>query len=302
MFRSRTFFTLFFALLLLCCTLSAPALADASSKAEAIQVDKNFPSIPLNELPQDHKAQFIRVADNELCPCKNSVNSLSTCLEAPDATCAQAREAARVLFHGVQRHHTDDELSKSIADALKLAAQQHTFALTNAPAQGAKNPRVTMVIFADFECPYCKRMAQISDRMLRAFPNDLRVYFLHFPLASHHNATDAALAALAAQNQGKFWPYHDKLFQQQQALAQAMDASSLLRKWAEELGLDLKQFQQDIENPTTYERMRAQQQSGRKAHVQGTPAVFLNGVAFPEIGSESALRAHIQSLIEEHTP
>lgn len=302
MFRSVRSLSTFSALLLAFCALSANARAEASSKAEAVQVDKRFPAIPLDELSQDQKEQFVRVADSELCPCKNSTDSLSTCLEASDGTCIQARDAARTLFRGVQRHQTDAALSKSIADALKQATQRTAFALENAPAQGAENPRVTMVVFADFECPYCKRMAQIADRLLRAFPDDLRVYFLHFPLASHSNATDAALAAVAAQNQQKFWPYHDKLFEQQQELSKAMDATPLLHQWAKELGLDLDKFQRDIDDPQTYERVRAQQQSGRAANVRGTPAVFLNGVAFSEIGSESALRAHIQSLIEEHTP
>lgn len=272
------------------------------STAEASSIADRFPSYPLGALNAQQQEQFVRIAEGELCPCKGSTESLAICLESTDDSCALAQEAARVLIRGIQRRHSDPMISKAIADGLKQSAQHHPFALEHAPSQGASKAKVTMVVFADFECPYCKRMAQISDRMLAQFPNDLRVYFLHYPLASHSNATDAAIAAVAAQRQGKFWPYHDKLFQEQQALSRAMDATSLLQQWAKELGMDMKRFQEDMDDPTSYDRVRAQQQQGREANVRGTPSVFINGVAFSDIQSESALRDHIQSLIEEHYP
>src|SRR5690625_7010382 len=70
-----------------------------------------------------------------------------------------------------------------------------------------------------------------------------------------------------------------------------MDAIPLLRTWAQELGLDLKQFQKDMENPDTYAAVRAQQQQGQDAGIRGTPSVFINGKAFSDIQSEGAIRA-----------
>lgn len=273
----------------------------ATASAEP-SIDARFKALALDDLNDEEQQQFQRVAEGELCPCKGSTESLARCLEAPKGTCSNARLAGHTLLQNILRGRSDAQLSRAIAQQLKAAANRHTFALEGLPHQGAKKPTVTMVIFADFECPYCKRMAQITDDLLRAYPKDLRVYFMHFPLASHSNATDAAIAAYAAHKQGKFWPYHDKLFNEQRALQRAIDAEPQLQAWAKELGLDIKQFERDIEDAESYAAVRAQQESGRNANVRGTPAIFLNGVAFSDLGSERALRAHIQSLIEENQP
>jgi len=294
--------------------LGASSAALASSKAEATRsaqpktsaekqgIEARFSAFPMRDLNAQQQAQFTRVAEGELCPCPHATDSLAACFEDANARCDLAREAGRILFRGVQRRQSDPALSKAIADGLKQVQTSHTFALENLPYQGAETPKVTLVVFADFECPYCKRMAQITDRLLEQFPDTLRVYFLHYPLPSHGNATDAAIAAHAAHQQGKFWPYHDRIFQEQQTLSRSMDAIPLLRTWAQELGLDLKQFQKDMENPDTYAAVRAQQQQGQDAGIRGTPSVFINGKAFSDIQSEGAIRAHIQSLIKEHRP
>lgn len=284
--------------LLLC----SASTAFAASNAASDSIDARFKAVSLQDLNDAQQEQFQRIAEGELCPCKGSTESLARCLEAQDGTCKQAHTAARIAQRSITQGHSDAQTALAIQKGLKQAAKSHTFALEGVPYQGAKKPTVTMVVFADFECPYCQRMAKITERMLKAFPKDLRVYFMHFPLASHSNATDAAIAAYAAHKQGKFWPYHDKLFSEQRALQGAIDAEPLLRTWAEELGLDVEKFQEDIDNTESYATVRSQQESGRNAEVRGTPAIFLNGVAFSDIGSERALRAHIQSLIEEHTP
>lgn len=275
--------------------LAAPSTSSAS-------IDARFPAFPLDAFDAAQKQQFVRVAESELCPCEGSTDSLATCFEADDVTCGLARDAGRALYAGVKERAPDTVISKRIAKAIQTAQATHTFPLDDAPWRGADKPSVTMVIFADFQCPYCHRMAQMADQLLSAHPNDLRVYFLQFPLAGHSNATDAAIASIAAQKQGKFWAYHDKLFKEQRTLSAAIDAMPILLQWAESLALDTEKFKEDMNDSAIYARVRAEKASGRTANVRGTPAVFLNGVAFSDIGSYAAIQTKVQSLIKDNAP
>ncbi len=85
-------------------------------------------------------------------------------------------------------------------------------------AAGAKNGKVTIVEFSDFECPFCIRAFPTVEQILKEYKNDVTLYFKQFPLIQiHQNAEKAAEASLCAANQGKFWQYHDKLFTLEQA-------------------------------------------------------------------------------------
>lgn len=108
---------------------------------------------------------------------------------------------------------------------------------------------------------------------MKQLPGQLRVVFKHFPLTSiHKNARPAALAAMAAQRQGKFWDYHDMLFQNQQKL----EGSDLVA-WARVVGLNEAQFVKDMADPALADRLAAEVREATLAGVQGTPTLFLNG-------------------------
>ncbi len=86
----------------------------------------------------------------------------------------------------------------------------------NAPIKGKTDAKVTIVEFSDFECPFCTRAFPTVKQVLDAYPNDVKIYYKHLPLTSlHPNAQRAAEASVCAQKQGKFWEFHDKLFQSQ---------------------------------------------------------------------------------------
>ncbi|HIA01226.1 MAG TPA: hypothetical protein EYN06_04600 [Myxococcales bacterium] len=100
----------------------------------------------------------------------------------------------------------------------------------------------------------------------------LRVVFKHFPLGFHVNARPAAAAAIAAQRQGKFWDYHDLLFQNMKRLSR-----SDLINWAKVIGLDLPRFEKDLIDLKVQSQISQEQAEGTRAGVRGTPSVFLNG-------------------------
>ncbi|MCP4500682.1 MAG: thioredoxin domain-containing protein [Deltaproteobacteria bacterium] len=145
------------------------------------------------------------------------------------------------------------------------------------PALGAKNAKVSVVVFSDFQCPFCSRI----DPMLKEVAKDpelkgkVNIVFKHFPLGFHKDARPAAKASLAAQEQGKFWEYSDKLMANQKALK-----AENFSKWAKEIGLDVARFEKDLkENDAKYEaHISADQKLGSTAaKVRGTPSIYVGG-------------------------
>jgi protein-disulfide isomerase len=142
----------------------------------------------------------------------------------------------------------------------------------DAPARGPRNAPITVVLFSDFECPFCGKVEPTIAQLEKAYPGKVRVVWKNFPLPFHANAKPAAAAALAAGEQGKFWPMHRKLFENQRAL----DGESL-RRYARELGLDMRRFEAALASNKFAPVIEAETKQGRAIGVTGTPASFVNG-------------------------
>jgi protein-disulfide isomerase len=130
-----------------------------------------------------------------------------------------------------------------------------------------------LVIYGDYECPYTRK-ALISVAAVRQDLGDSLVFaFRNFPLTeTHPHALHAALAAEAADVQGKFWEMHDLLFRRQTSLGDRE-----LRGYAGLLGLDEDRFRKDFEGETGLPRIEADLRSGERSGVEGTPGIFING-------------------------
>jgi protein-disulfide isomerase len=109
-------------------------------------------------------------------------------------------------------------------------------------------------------------------QVLEKYPNDVKLVIKHFPLPMHAYARKSAIAAMAAAKQGKFWEIHEKLFANQKDLGDAK-----VEAIAQELGLNMEQFNKDLKDPATASLIDRDMSSGRAASVQGTPTIFLNG-------------------------
>lgn len=142
----------------------------------------------------------------------------------------------------------------------------------NSPVKGPDAAKVTITIFSDFQCPYCARLLPTLEQVMQAYPKQVRMVFKQFPLSMHPFAQPAALASLAARNQGKFWPLHDQLFANYNKLNDA-----LIRQLAEGVGLDMARFDKDVANPALQQEVAADTQLGVQAGVRGTPAAYING-------------------------
>jgi DNA integrity scanning protein DisA with diadenylate cyclase activity/predicted DsbA family dithiol-disulfide isomerase len=135
---------------------------------------------------------------------------------------------------------------------------------------------VTLVKYGDYECPYCGEAHPVLKELLERVGEQVRFVFRHFPLDSvHPRARRAAQAAEAAASQGRFWEMHDLLYERQDELGEED-----LMRYAAELGLDLRRFEEDLTNDHHAWRIEEDRLGGDRAGVRGTPAFFVNGVRY----------------------
>jgi len=112
----------------------------------------------------------------------------------------------------------------------------------------------------------------LLEQVLGKNPVTVKVVYKHFPLQNHKFARKAAAAALAADRQGKFWPFHDRLFDSYNRLS-----DQKIREIAVSLGLNMETFDKDLKDPAIQAKIRQDFQDGNRADVRGTPAVYING-------------------------
>jgi protein-disulfide isomerase len=143
---------------------------------------------------------------------------------------------------------------------------------SDSPARGPKGAKVTVVVWSDFQCPFCSRAVPTLKELERSYGKDLRVVFRHQPLSFHDKAKGAAVASMAAHEQGKFWEMHDKLFENQQGLG---DDTYL--RLARELGLNEARFKAALANPKYAQLVDRDASEGSKVGADGTPTFFVNG-------------------------
>ncbi len=153
-------------------------------------------------------------------------------------------------------------------------------------------PEVTIQIFSDFQCPYCKMFAPAAREMESKGVEGVRtkVEFRNFPLPFHPFAQLAAQAAMAAGEQGRFWEMHDLLFANQNALGR-----EALLKHAQSLKLDMARFTKDLDSDRIKKKIEAEKAEGDAKKVQGTPTFFVNGKPYSGTKSVDELKALVKA-------
>ncbi|MCB9640993.1 MAG: thioredoxin domain-containing protein [Myxococcales bacterium] len=140
------------------------------------------------------------------------------------------------------------------------------------PTWGAKHAPVTIVTFSDFQCGFCARGARVVDQLKKRFGNKIRIIFKHMPLSFHSQAHLAAQASMEANAQGKFWPYHDKLF----ANMRNINRKNLIA-WGKELGMNTESLERSLAQRKYKAAVDADLTLAQKLQVSGTPTFFING-------------------------
>ncbi|MBI3963689.1 MAG: DsbA family protein [Candidatus Kerfeldbacteria bacterium] len=166
------------------------------------------------------------------------------------------------------------------------------------PIRGPSTATVTIEEFSDFQCPGCKAAQSDLKQLLEEFPNDVQLVYNDFPLRSiHPNGQPAAEAAMCANDQGKYWEYHDTLFEQQDAWKDMQNPRDTFRQYAQEQGLDLDRFTTCLEQRTFKGTVDRDVSDGTRRRINSTPTFFINGEqltgGIPTIGD---WRARLEEL------
>lgn len=166
-----------------------------------------------------------------------------------------------------------------------ISRNDHTLGDLDAPLQ--------MLEFGDYQCPYCGAAQPVIQEIRRELGDRLLYAFRNFPLVQvHQYAEQAAEAAEAAGAQGKFWEMHDLLYQNQHAL----DYNHLVG-YADQLGLDVEKFQQDLRDHAYRAKIASDYRSGEESGVPGTPTFFLNGIMYQGPIEPDAIIAAIRQAV-----
>jgi protein-disulfide isomerase len=151
--------------------------------------------------------------------------------------------------------------------------------LKDAPIRGAADAPVTIVEFSDFQCGFCFRVNPTLAQLLDRYQGKVRLLFKHSPIEGHTAAPLAHRAAWAAQQQGKFWEMHDRIFANQRDMGR-----EALLAHAAALGLDRAKFVADLDGPQSKAVLDRDQAEAAKVGVDGTPTFFIDGV--PLVGAQ----------------
>ncbi|KXK00831.1 MAG: Disulfide bond formation protein D precursor [Parcubacteria bacterium OLB19] len=143
--------------------------------------------------------------------------------------------------------------------------------------KGNPDATVTLVEYSDFQCPACAAAQPVVKDIMNEFGNEIKFEYKHFPLPMHPLAEPAARAAEAAGQQGKFFEFHDMLFEKQKTWSNSPNPTALFVQYAEELGLDVQKFRQHMNASLLSDRISADKKDGEKLGITGTPTFFLNG-------------------------
>jgi protein-disulfide isomerase len=152
--------------------------------------------------------------------------------------------------------------------------ERKAVAIGHAPVRGSPTAPVTVVMFSDFQCPFCSRVEPTVKQIEDTYGNKVKIVWKNQPLPFHPNAMPAAKAAMAAYKQGKFWEMHDLLFANQRDLNDAN-----YEKWAQQIGLDIAKWKADMASPELAAEITADSTEGKALGANGTPSFFIDGIS-----------------------
>lgn len=249
-----------------------------------------LPGVDLNGLSAKQKASVLEILREGGCSCGCSMK-LAEC-RVVDPGCEYSTNLVATVVQSVKAGKSKAETFAAL-DSSKWAHLQEAKVLDDAvqipvagaPSTGAPNPKITIVEFSDFQCPYCAVAVGEINALLKAYPTQIKLIFKQFPLETHPQADLAAAAAIAAHKQGKFWPMHDAMFAHRDDLSRKS-----IMLLAKQNGLNMDQFESDIDSTEVRETVVRDVQDGDRAHVEGTPTLFIGGQRYNGAVTLAALK------------
>ncbi len=225
--------------------------------------------VDTSKLTETQRTTFFQIINREPSAC-DQPHSIAKSLR-DDPNCRDSLIVAQFVADALASGAPSSAVRAEI-DPIVEALQPKDINIKGRPVYGSDKAPVTIVMFADFECPHCRAEAPVMRKLVDQFRGRAKLVFKHFPLGGHDRAKPAAIAVEAAHQQGKFWEMHDLVFANQTALSDAD-----LLEYAKEIGLDLPKFKKDIADKKVKADVEADRAEGDKLDIQGTPTVYVNG-------------------------
>jgi predicted DsbA family dithiol-disulfide isomerase len=232
--------------------------------------DVELPGVETRGFTPREKHEFSRYVMELGAPCPGIAVPVAQCVLEKRA-CPACLPAAIAIAKAVREGMARDPVEGLYQQRFDVSSAK-SIPIDGSPARGSDGATVTLVEFADFECPFCQHIAPQLDELWEKKKPSLLLVFKFMPLAMHPRGEPAARAAIAAQAQGKFWEMHHQLF----ANAPRLEDSDL-DAYAKAIGMDLGRFHADMQSAVTKARLEADRKLADDVGVKGTPTIFING-------------------------
>ncbi len=245
--------------------------------------EADLPAGTLAGLTDQQKYSVLKAINEKPCTCGCSNDTIAKCRKN-DPTCTKSPELINQAIAMAKQGKSAMDIEAAFGGGSAAPGQPpkpqgpppspvRSVATGDGYARGAKDAKVTIVMFSDFQCPFCGRVEPTLKQVMDTYGKDVKVVWRNEPLPFHPNAMPAAEAAMAAGAQGKFWEMHDLLFANQRDLSPAN-----YEKWAQQIGLNMKQFKDDLASHKYQAKIKADSDYAASVGASGTPNFFVDGV------------------------
>lgn len=283
--------------------LGTSCTSNAQPSADALSNERIIENLKL-ELPQLRQAQSLQLGPLSSSAVEGFQQATLVVNQRNQVPLLVRDDGAQVLLLAAPPVSTQRTLAE-VEDARRAEEEERRATLTEAtaemPVRGDASAPVSMVVFSDFQCPYCARSISLIDEVMAAYPEQVKFVFMHYPLPNHGWAKPAAMAAQCAarQDEAAFWMLHDAYFAHQGSITEAnvIDQSA---SFLEDAGIDMSAWRSCAtdEASDAHQAVRAvveeSIQLGDQLGVRGTPTFFIDGEAMRGPRSVEVFGARIE--------
>jgi protein-disulfide isomerase len=247
---------------------ASPPASTAAEAAEAKEIV--LPGVDTSPMTPRERRAWSALVTELLAPCPAVPVPVAQCVQEK-RPCGACLQAAKWTAHAVRDGASADQIKRAYKDRFDPAGVK-ALPIDGSPTKGPDDAAVTIVEFADFECPHCALAVSELDAVLAAHPGKVRLIYKSYTLPFHVHGEPAARSAFAAGTQGKFWEMEHLLFERQQHLEDAD-----LDRYAHMLKLDIAKWKADMASSTVKDRLAADKSVGAELKLKGTPTIYVNG-------------------------
>ncbi len=239
-------------------------------------------NVDLSDVSEEQKTVMFEVLRSFPCPCGCGKSDLVVCRNSDDENCKTSQKLAELVKRRVKAGDRKENIMKLVGDNVEKTKERirirkerynkvYDIDITDAYYMGKEDAIVTLIVFSDFQCPYCTKAYAILEPLAKEFSKELKIVMMHNPLAMHPDAEDLAIAAEAAGRQGKYFEMTSLLFRKK-----GKYSVERMAELAKQLGIDTDKFKKDMQDEEVIKRVFADKEQAKANHITGTPTMILN--------------------------